>query len=106
MVDNTIPTTAHNSNEAIYTEQDDSNDLNEDLCHLHYGLGDNINDDDNKNSHDNTNLANNGLMSNNTIGAHILEEKEGWVYEWADMYDEWDDYYHILIVAAVADLRS
>ena len=77
MIDNTISTMAHNSNEATYTEQYEINDLNEDLRHLHYGLGDNINDYDNKNSHDNTNLADNGLKSNNTIGAHIVEEKEG-----------------------------
>ena len=78
MVDTTISTTAHNSNEAIYTEQDEINDLNEDLRHLRYGLGDNINDDENKNSHNNTNPTNNGFKSNNTIGAHIVEEKKGW----------------------------
>ena len=77
MVDNTIPTMAHNSNEATYTEQDEIKDLNEDLRHLRYGLGDNINDNDNKNSHDNTNLANNGLKFNKTIGDHIVEEKKG-----------------------------
>ena len=96
MVGNTnVATTVHSSNEAIYTEQDEINDLNEDLRHLNYGLGNNINDDDNKNSHDNTILANNGLKSNNTIGAHIVEETEGWFYEWADTYDEWNNYYHI-----------
>ena len=68
--------------------QDEINDLNEDLRYLRYGLGDNIKDDDNKNSHNNAILANNGLKSNNTIGAHIVEEKEGWFYEWADTYDE------------------
>ena len=77
MVDNAILTMAHNSNEATYTEQDEINDLNKDLRHLRYGLGDNINDVNNKISHDNTNLADNGLKSNNTIGANILEEKEG-----------------------------
>ena len=77
MVDNTnIPTTVHSSNKATYTEQEEINDLNEDLCHLHYGLGNNINDDDNKNSHDETILANNEMKSNNNIGAHIVEEKE------------------------------
>ena len=76
VVDNTIPTIVHNSNKATYTGQDEINDLNKDLCHLRYGLGDNINDDDNKNSYDNTNLADNRLKSNNTISAHIVEEKE------------------------------
>ena len=76
MVDDTIPTMAHNSNKATYLEQDEINDLNKDLRHLRYGLGDNINDDDKKNSHNNTNLPHNGLKSNNTIGAHIVEEKK------------------------------
>ena len=76
MIDNTnIFTMVHNSNKATYTEKDEINDLNEDLCHLRYGHGDNINDDDHKNNHDNSNLTNNGLNSNNTIGAHIVEEK-------------------------------
>ena len=22
-----------------------------------------------------------------------MKEKEGWFYEWADMYDEWNNYY-------------
>ena len=46
--------------------------------------------------HENNNgamkLAETGIRSNNTIGAHILEEKEGWFYEWADKYDVWTDY--------------
>ena len=75
-------------------EQDEINDLNEDLLHLRNGLGDNINDANNGNNHNSTNLANNGLKSNNTLGAHIVEEKEGWFYEWADTYDEWNNYYH------------
>ena len=29
---------------------------------------------------------------NNTLGAHVVEEKEGWFYKWADNYDVWDDY--------------
>ena len=37
-------------------------------------------------------LAETGMRSNNTIGAHIVEEKEGWFYEWADKYDVWNDY--------------
>ena len=96
MVNNTnSPTMVHNSNKVTYTEQYEINDLNDDLRHLRCGLGDNINDDDNKNSHDNINLVNNRLKSNNIIGAHIMEEKEGRFYEWADTYDEWNDYYHI-----------
>ena len=70
-----VLTMVHNSNEVADMEQDEINDLDEDLRHLRYGLGDNINDDDNKNSQDNTNLADNGLKSQNTMGAHILEEK-------------------------------
>ena len=96
MVDNTsLPTMVHNSNKATYMEQDKINDLNEDLRHLRYGLGDNINNDDHTNHHDNSNLANNGLNSNNTIGAHIVEETEEWFCEWADTYDQWNDYYYI-----------
>ena len=95
MVGNTnIPTMVHNSNKATFLEQDKINDLNEDLRHLHYGLGDNINDANNKNNHDNTNLADTGLKSNNILGAHIVEEKEGWFYEWANTYDEWNNYDH------------
>ena len=95
MVGNTnFLTTVHSSNKATYTEQDEIDDLNQDLRHLRYGLENNINDGDNKNSHDNTALSDNELKSNNTIGAHILEEKEGWFYEWADTYDEWNNYYH------------
>ena len=42
MVGNTnVPTMVHNSNEVTYTEQDEINDLNEDLRHLRYELGDN-----------------------------------------------------------------
>ena len=35
------------------------------------------------------------MKSNNTIVAYIVEEKERCFYEWADTYDEWNDYYHI-----------
>ena len=48
-----------------------------------------------ENNHGNTKLANTGLEFNNTLGAHIVEENEGWFYEWADTYDELNDYYHI-----------
>ena len=95
MVGNTnVPTTVHNSNKTTYMEQDEINDLNEDLCHLHYGLRNNINDNNSEDSHDNTTLADNGLKSNNTIGTHIVEEKEKWFYEWVDTYDGWNNYYH------------
>ena len=56
-----VSTTIHSSNEAIYTKQDEINDINGDLRHLRYGLGNNFNNDDNKNSHDNTTLVDNGL---------------------------------------------
>ena len=39
-------------------------------------------------------LADTGLKLNNTLGAHVMEEKEGWFYEWADKYDVWNDYSH------------
>ena len=46
--------------------------------------------------HENNNgavkLADTGLKSNNTLGAHVVEEKEGWFYKWADNYDVWNDY--------------
>ena len=48
--------------------------------------------------HENNNgamkLAETGMKSNNTLGAHIVEEKEGWFYGWADKYDVWNDYSH------------
>ena len=40
------------------------------------------------------NLAETRMESNNTLGAHIVEEKEGWFYGWADKYDVWNDYFH------------
>ena len=46
------------------------------------------------NNHGNTKLTNTELESNNTLGPHIVEEKEGWFYEWADTYDEWNNYYY------------
>ena len=96
MVGNTnVPTVVHYSNKATYTEQDEISDLIEDLRHLRYGIQDNINDDDHENNHDNSNIVDNGLDSDNTIGAHIMEEKEEWSYEWTDTYDQWNDYYHI-----------
>ena len=45
-----------------------------------------------ENNNGNIKLANTGLNSNNTLGAHIVEEKEGWFYGWADKYDVWNDY--------------
>ena len=48
--------------------------------------------------HENNNgamkLAETGMESNNTLGAHIVEEKEGWFYGWADKYDVWNNYSH------------
>ena len=48
--------------------------------------------------HENNNgamkLAEAGMEPNNTLGAHIMEEKEGWFYGWADKYDVWNDYSH------------
>ena len=38
----------------------------------------------------NMKLADTGLKSNNTLGSHIVEEKEGWFYGWADKYDAWN----------------
>ena len=49
-----------------------------------------------KNNHGNTKLANTKLKSKNILGAHIVEEKEGWFYRWADTYDEWNNYYYTL----------
>ena len=37
-------------------------------------------------------LADTGLNSNNTLGAHVVEKKDGWFYEWANNYDVWNDY--------------
>ena len=96
IVGNTIvPTVVESGNEATYMEQDEINDLNEDLLHLHNRLGDNIIDANNKNNHDNTNLAYTGLKSNNILGAHIVEEeKKRLFYGLADKYDEWNNYHH------------
>ena len=47
-----------------------------------------------ENNHGNTKLTDTELESNNTLGANIMK-KEGWFYEWADMYDEWNNYYYI-----------
>ena len=45
-----------------------------------------------ENNNDAMKLADTGLKPNNTLGAYIVEEKEGWFYEWADKYDVWNDY--------------
>ena len=47
-----------------------------------------------KNNHGNTKLTNFELKFNNTHGAHIVEEKEVWFYEWADKYDERNNCYY------------
>ena len=81
MVGNTnVPTVVESGNKVTYTKQDKINDLDEDLLNLYNELEDNINDANNKNNQDSTNLANNGLKSNNILGAHIVEEKDGWFY--------------------------
>ena len=47
-----------------------------------------------ENNHDNTKLTDTELESNNTLGVYIVEEIEGWYYEWADTYDKWNNYYY------------
>ena len=37
-------------------------------------------------------LVDTGMNFNNTLGVHIMGEKKGWFYEWADNYDVWNDY--------------
>ena len=48
--------------------------------------------------HENNNgamkLAEAGMESNHTLGAHIVEENEGWFYGRADEYDVWNNYSH------------
>ena len=39
-------------------------------------------------------LAETRMESNNNLGAHIMEEKEGLLYGWADKYDVWNNYSH------------
>ena len=34
------------------------------------------------------------MESNHSLGAHIVEEREGWFYKWADKYDMWNNYSH------------
>ena len=41
-------------------------------------------DENNKNRVEHANTV---LESNNILGAHVLEEKEEWFYQWADNYD-------------------
>ena len=45
-----------------------------------------------ENNNDGIKRANTGLEPNNILGAHVLEEKEEWFYEWANNYDMWNDY--------------
>ena len=47
------------------------------------------------NNHGNTEFTNTGLKFNNILGAHIVKEKEGCFYGWANMYDKWNSYYYI-----------
>ena len=44
------------------------------------------------NKNDTIQFTDTELKSNNTLGAHIVKEKEGWFYEWADNYDILNDY--------------
>ena len=91
-----VPTTVYSNNKAIYAEQEETNDLNEDLRHLRHELRGNMDDNDYI-SHDETIPANNTLKFNNTIDAHIVEEKKKSFYDRIDMYDEWNGYYHTTI---------
>ena len=43
-----------------------------------------------ENNNDSVEPANTVLESNNILGAHVLEEKEEWFYQWADNYDVWN----------------
>ena len=45
-----------------------------------------------KNNNGAMKLADTRLKSNNTLGAHIVDEKEGSFYKWADNYDVWNGY--------------
>ena len=47
-----------------------------------------------ENNHSKTKLANTESKLNNILGAHIVEEKEGRFYKWADTYDKWNNYYY------------
>ena len=47
-----------------------------------------------ENNNGNTKLADTGLKPHNILSAHIMKEKEGWFYRWADTYDEWNNYYY------------
>ena len=40
-----------------------------------------------ENNNDALKLADTGLKANNTLGAHVVEEKEGWFYDWADNHN-------------------
>ena len=44
-----------------------------------------------ENNNGNMKIAETELKSNNILGAHIIEEKEGWFYGWADNYDMWNN---------------
>ena len=40
-----------------------------------------------KNNKNSVERANTVLESNNILGAHVLEKKEEWFYQWTDNYD-------------------
>ena len=44
-----------------------------------------------ENNNNSVERANTVLEPNNILGAHILEEKEEWFYQWADNYDVWNN---------------
>ena len=44
-----------------------------------------------ENNNDGVKRTNTGLKPNNILGAHVLEKKEEWFYEWADNYDMWNN---------------
>ena len=44
------------------------------------------------NNNDGVKRANTRLEHDNIPGAHVLEEKEEWFYQWADNYDVWNNH--------------
>ena len=45
-----------------------------------------------ENNNDGMKRANTGLEPNNILGAHVLEEKEKWLYQWTGNYDVWNNH--------------
>ena len=44
-----------------------------------------------ENNNDSVECANTVLEPNNILGVHVLEKKEEWFYQWADIYDVWNN---------------